>query len=75
MASSQSLENENDKLLFIIFSLTVSKILKLIVLYSCFRSVRMSDLERAIKAGVLNECSYLHKRESLGKNLFSDPFN
>lgn len=53
MASSQSLENKKEKLQFIIFfSNDKKKILKLIVLYSCFHSVRISDLEKIQESSI-----------------------
>lgn len=65
-------------LLFIVLffsSLSIKKILKLLVLYNCFHSVGVSDLERSRKAGELDEGGCLHHRESTGKDLLSDPFN
>lgn len=68
-------ESEKKPWKVIVFALKIKIPWKLIVLYSCFHSVRMSDLGRARKMGLLNECSSLHYWESIGKNLLSDPFN
>lgn len=65
MASSQSLENKDENLLPIIFSLIIKN--PETVLYS--RSRKIQETES------LNECSSLYYRENIDKNLLRDLFN